>query len=39
MDQLGFEIKHLKSISTMAVKSSFADPETKLHLLSKISQS
>ena len=38
-DQLGFEIKHLKSISTMAIKSSFADPETKLHLLSKISQS
>ncbi|MDB9975679.1 adenosine deaminase [Candidatus Thioglobus sp.] len=38
-DQLGFEIKHLKSISTMAIKSSFADPETKLNLLSKISQS
>jgi adenosine deaminase len=38
-DQLGFKIESLKSISTMAIKSSFADPETKLYLLSKISQS
>ncbi len=37
-DHLDFGIESLKSISTMAIKSSFADSETKLNLLSKISQ-